>query len=110
MTACIYDTPDECDLKVDLKSKQTRIGGQASSAVVTIQYSDSVTLCIKFNDGTTFSSWLRQLSDFGINTAQRDATQERHVKKERRTSEPKTHIKAAGTGNTADEMSASYGI
>jgi hypothetical protein len=79
-TKCIYDTPEECDLKVDLKSKYTRIGGVAADGVLFVTYNDSVSLYIKFGDAAVFSSWLRQLSDFSINTAQSSAVQETAVK------------------------------
>lgn len=109
-TKCIYDTPEECEVKMDLKSKYTRIGGLASDSVIHITYNDTIALHIKFRDVSDFSSWLRQLSDFGINTAEHSAMKETVVKAERRGSARNTHVHAAGTGNTEDDLSADYGI
>ena len=80
-TKCIYDTPDECEVKIDLKSKNTRIGGEASRAEIHMIYNNDVNLSIKFRDAKDFSSWLRQLSDFGVNTAEQSAFKEETVKK-----------------------------
>ena len=79
-TKCIYDTPDECEVKVDLKSKYTRIGGVASDGVLFVTYNNDVSLYIKFRDAVDFSSWLRQMSDFSINTAQTSAATDTVVK------------------------------
>jgi len=109
-TKCVYDTPDECDVKIDLKSKYTRIGGQTSDRVLMITYDNNTNLHIKFDDQASFSSWLRLLSDFSINTAQKDVMKEAPVVKERRQSQPKSHIRDKGTGKTEDDLSAELGI
>lgn len=120
-------------MKVDLKSRHTRIGGDASKDVLHVTC-NNVSLYVKLTD-QKMSSWLRLLSDFSINTAQSSAVKEKTVKQgkvemfrtaaillpshvprmlfssERRRSSSSTHIKAAGTGNTEDDsLAAEYGI
>jgi hypothetical protein len=79
-TKCIYDSPEECDVKVDLKSQQTRIGAVAADGIIYVTYNNNTSLYMKFPDTSVFSSWLRQLSDFSINTAQKEGMKEAVVK------------------------------
>jgi hypothetical protein len=79
-TKCVYDSPEECDVRVDLKSKQTRIGGEAGDRVLFVTYDNNTSLYVKFDDQSTFSSWLRLLSDFSISTVQKAALKESTTK------------------------------
>ena len=63
-------------MKIDLKSKFTRIGGSATDVVLRIEYLNNKNLNVKFRDTSDFSSWLRQLSDFSITNAEKDALKE----------------------------------
>eukprot|EP00602_Paraphysomonas_sp_CaronLab_P009845 CAMPEP_0185027576 /NCGR_PEP_ID=MMETSP1103-20130426/12846_1 /TAXON_ID=36769 /ORGANISM="Paraphysomonas bandaiensis, Strain Caron Lab Isolate" /LENGTH=223 /DNA_ID=CAMNT_0027561665 /DNA_START=207 /DNA_END=878 /DNA_ORIENTATION=+ len=110
----MYDTPDQATIRIDLRSVDARVGGDVLGRCVNVSNGDAKVF-IKFSTIDEFSSWLRQVSDFGVNAAAHAPTVSSAREANRQaapttSAPPPKEIKAKGTGNTNDEFSAMYGM
>lgn len=111
----LYDTPESSFVRIDLRSIDVRVGGDVSSRVVHVISGDTKVF-IKFSTIDEFSSWLRQVSDFGIHTAsQANVVGKANASKNappptEKAAVREQHVRTKGTGNTDDDLSAMYGM
>lgn len=110
----LYEEPKDALVSMDLRSIDVRVGGDVGQRVVHVINGDTK-IFIKFSTIDEFSSWLRQVSDFGIHTASQastvgkiNASKNAPAPVERTTQEH--HVRSKGTGNTDDDLSAMYGM
>jgi hypothetical protein len=68
----LYDTPEEAMTRIDLRSVDARVVGTPSSNIIKV-FNGDVKFYLKFQTIEEFSSWLRQLSDFGVSAAVRQS-------------------------------------
>ncbi len=66
----LYDGPDEAMIRIDLRSIDARVAGNANQNLIKVSNGDAK-VYLKFTTMEEFSSWLRQLSDFGVTAASR---------------------------------------
>ena len=111
----LYDEPNAALMKIDLRSIDVRVGGDVGARVIHVMNGDNKVF-IKFSTVDDFSSWLRQVSDFGVHTASSAASVGRinaakNAPVARDTAPVREqHVRSKGTGNTDDELSAMYGM
>lgn len=110
----LYDAPESAAARIDLRGIDVRIGGDVSSLTISIA-DTQVRLHIKLSSTEEFSSWLRQVSDFGVSAAVTAVSSSSQSQIARSTpanssTTPVTVIRSAGTGRTNDELSDLYGM
>ena len=111
----LYDEPNAAVIRIDLRSIDVRVGGDVGTRVIHVMNGDTKVF-IKFSTMDDFSSWLRQVSDFGVHTASSAASVGRinaakNAPKTRDiTPVQEQHVRSKGTGNTDDELSVMYGM
>lgn len=64
----IYDELTSAVVTIDLRTIDVRITGDVSTLIIGIS-NPSIKFYLKFYSIDEFSSWLRQVSDFGVNAA-----------------------------------------
>ena len=64
----LYDGPEQSLTRIDLRSVDARVVGHVADRIIKI-FNGDVKFYIKFSTTEEFSSWLRQLSDFGVSAA-----------------------------------------
>lgn len=64
----LYDGPDESVTRIDLRSVDARVVGNAGERIIKL-FNGDVKFYLKYLSTEEFSSWLRQLSDFGVSAA-----------------------------------------
>jgi hypothetical protein len=66
--ATVYDDLPQALVTLDLRTIDVRISGDVSTRVIGIS-NPTVKIYLKYSSVDEFSSWLRQISDFGVNAA-----------------------------------------
>ena len=117
----IYDKVEDAVVNVNLADTDTMVIPKANiCGVDVVSKSSGKKLKISFSSREESAFWIRAVSDFSTDmeytpaaaaAALSNKTDKRSSSRAASTSQKKTeHIKAAGTGNTEDELSALYGI
>lgn len=107
----LYDGPEQSVVRVDLRSVDARVVGNANDRIIKI-FNGDVKLYLKFSSIEEFSSWLRQLSDFGVTAASRGSTVSAASKSNTKQSQsppaddPSSHRDAGET----DDFSVTFGM
>jgi hypothetical protein len=117
----LYDDISQALLTIDLRTIDVRITGDVSTLVIGIS-NPTVKFYLKFPTVDEFSSWLRQVSDFGVNAASQ-TVQSRAAERltststsERRPSHPVATTAPPGGGGVGggvarnDEFSDMFGM
>lgn len=123
-----FDGADKAIVKIDLRLKNVRVKGKTSKPIVEITYDIKVNdipgttemtvttskkLYILFPNAGEMANFLRWTSDFTstpVDTLQRGYKAPTNANTNRGPSGPVEHVRAAGTGNTKDVLSSTYGL
>jgi hypothetical protein len=119
----VYDDSNKALLRMALVNGQTTVVPQASGNIINITTTlDKTKLSLSFPTAADSVFWLRKLSDFVLNTqftedhqrgvaeAKKQAQAKEKANKEAYVAANTVHVRAKGTGQTEDELSATLGI
>jgi hypothetical protein len=119
----VYDDSNKALLRMALVNGQTTVVPQASGNVIHITTTlDKTKLSLSFPTAADSVFWLRKLSDFVLNTqfaedhqrgvadAKKQAAAKDKADREAHFTANTVHVRAKGTGQTEDELSATLGI
>lgn len=116
----LYDVPDEAIVKIDLRSVDARVVGTSSNNIIKV-FNGDVKFYLKFQSIDEFSSWLRQLSDFGVSAAATTTTSTPQSKsnktKQNKDSNPtqddihtSSQQQSSRNAGQTDDFSSTYGM
>jgi hypothetical protein len=108
----LYDTPDEALIRIDLRSVDARVVGSPSSNIIKV-FNGDVKFYLKFQTIEEFSSWLRQLSDFGVSAATRQSassTSKNSPSSNTQAQDARSSQQQQQSPGDTDEFSSSFGM
>ncbi len=117
----MYDNLSNAEININITGGSAIVIPKAKDNVVHItERATGNRLFISFSTPAEAAYWIRAISDFSVSTSvgtdarveaeSRRKQQEAERRNPRSNTAPTEHLKAAGTGNTVDELSAAFGI